>query len=93
MNSKLFQWQGWDFLKGGLMAAMAVLLSGIYQFFSNGQFPAGITEWKPILISGASAFIGYLLKNFFTNSSGQLLTKEQDDTKGGDTPPTKPPVG
>jgi hypothetical protein len=76
MNSKLFKWSGWDLLKGAVMAALGVIFSGAYQWFSNGQFPTTLAQWKPVLITGLSAFVGYMLKNLFTNSAGQLLASE-----------------
>lgn len=72
MNSKFMSWTGWDVLKGGITAGLGVVLSGAYQWLSQGQFPTSMAQWKPVLITGAGAFVAYMLKNLVTNSAGQL---------------------
>lgn len=66
-----------DLLKGFVVAFAMVLLSGIYSYLS--ATPPTFPTWEQlqtISLSGLGAGIAYLLKNLFTNSSGEILTKE-----------------
>ena len=73
--SKFLNLNSNDLLKGFVMACLGVVLTGIYNLMSTGGV---ITlEWlKTIGMSGLMAGIAYLVKNAFTNSDWQILTKE-----------------
>ena len=67
---------GWkDILKGLVMAFLSALLTGIYQLFQTSSALNWITI-KPVVFVAIGAMLSYLIKNFFTNSQDQLLTKE-----------------
>lgn len=51
-----------DFLKGAILAVIVPALMAIQQAILNPPI-----VWKPIGILALSTFIGYLIKNFFTN--------------------------
>lgn len=64
-----------DLGKGLLIAVAGSILSGLYHILEVG----GIPTWpqiKVILLTGLGAGIGYLLKNWLTNSDNKLLTGE-----------------
>lgn len=64
-----------DFLKGLLMIVITSIVTGFYELLTAGT----VLTWdtiKPILLAGVTAGIGYIIKNFLTNSQGQVLTSE-----------------
>lgn len=66
-----------DILKGAIVAGLAIILTGVGNILQTGVFP----NWDslvPILLTGLSAFLAYILKNIFTNSAGQILTSEKN---------------
>lgn len=65
-----------DLLKGFLVAVITVVLTGIYQGLEAETFAFNWSFFKPILLSGLGAGIAYILKNWVTNSQGQILKKE-----------------
>jgi len=82
MKSKEFLSLGLkDIIKGSLMAAIAVILTGLMTSLTAGHLPANWDEFKPIVLSGLGAFITYLLKNYFTNSDDKFLKKETNQNQ------------
>jgi len=82
MKSRFLTLNARDFIKAIIMAFISGLLTGIYKLLQTGS----ILNWtclKPVIISGVSAVIAYLIKNFFTNSKDEFMTKES-------APPTDP---
>ncbi len=65
-----------DFLKGLLLAFLTALFTGLIQLFEAGPFVFDWATFQPIVYAAVAAAISYLLKNFFTNSSGEILKKE-----------------
>lgn len=64
-----------DFWKGLIVA----ILSAISVTFINITGQASDFQsinWQLISLSAAGAFVGYLVKNFITNSEGDILKKE-----------------
>lgn len=53
-----------DFLKGLVLAVLVPALLAIQQSLSAGELTI---NWKALGITAAASFIGYLIKNFFTN--------------------------
>lgn len=79
MNSPIFSWpNAADVLKGAVVAGLTAIFTAIYNIITSvtPHFPSGWREWQPILIAGAAGFGGYLMKNFFSNSAGQLAQPE-----------------
>lgn len=73
MNSKLFKLNKFDFIKGALLAALTSILTYVYTLVESGSL---LIDWNLILKIGLLSFIGYLVKNVFTNKEGKPLTKE-----------------
>jgi hypothetical protein len=64
-----------DILKGIFIAFMTSFLTGLVDMLQKGA----VFDWptiKPVLIAGACAAISYLLKNYMSNSKGQMFTRE-----------------
>ena len=75
MKSKLGTLDWRDLMNGLLIAFLAAMIDGIIKLLDAGA----IFDWphiKPILITGISAALSYLLKSIMTNSRNQLLKKE-----------------
>lgn len=51
--------------KGAILAAITALLRGVYEALELGGIPTTWIALKPIVMTAAIAFIGYLMKNFF----------------------------
>jgi len=67
---------GWnDFGKGILIAILTVVLSSVYTLLQAGTLPTG-ADLAKIGIAALSAGIGYIIKNFFTNSENKLAKPE-----------------
>jgi hypothetical protein len=73
--SKLFSINGLDVLKGFLVAAGTVIITGIYTSLQSGALPS-VAVLEQLGTAGLGAGIAYLLKNFFTNSTGQIAASE-----------------
>ena len=65
-----------DFLKGLLIAFLTALFTGLIQLFEAGPFVFDWPTFQPIVYAAVAAGISYILKNFFTNSTGDLLKRE-----------------
>jgi hypothetical protein len=75
MKSKFLTLNLKDFLRGILIAFLAAVITGIINILDTGS----IFTWetlRPVLISGISAALSYLLKCLATNSEDQLLRRE-----------------
>jgi glycerol-3-phosphate acyltransferase PlsY len=75
MKSKLFSWSGYDVLKGAITAFLTSGLTALSQQLDIGHIPTW-AEGRVILIAGVAAFVGYMLKNFFSNSEGKIAAGE-----------------
>lgn len=71
----LFSLNWHDLIRGLILAVGTVLLTSLYPIIQAGSLPT-VDQWKAISLAGVSSLIAYLLKNFFTNSSGQLAKPE-----------------
>ena len=79
MASKLFTINITDTQKAFIVAAFSAFGAAVYQslqtFISAGRFPQG-AEWMIVLKAGSVAMVGYIGKNFFSNSKGNFAGKE-----------------
>jgi len=66
-----------DLAKGLIMVVLGFMLTTIYQAIDAGTILWTWAFFKPIVLGGATAGLGYLIKNFFTNSAGQTFTPEK----------------
>ena len=70
MKAKLFNLNVRDFLKGLVLA----LITGVITFLTD--LTSTDIDWAKLLIASVIALLSYLVKNLFTNSNDQFLTKE-----------------
>jgi hypothetical protein len=68
-NSKLFNLNIKDFLKGLVLAVGTPLIYLLQELLPT----FGLTQWQQVALS---AFIAYILKNYLTNSEGQILNRQ-----------------
>ena len=63
-----------DLGKGAIVALITVILTAVYAGLTATPpaIPATWAQWTPILTSGVTAAIAYLMKNLFQNSNGTL---------------------
>jgi hypothetical protein len=61
-----------DFAKGVMMAVLTPVVGYVYQILSAGTFTF---DWSYLGKLALSGFVGYLVKNYFTDSSGKVLGK------------------
>ena len=63
-----------DFLKGLIMAVLTTVITVVYQTVEAGSL---VFDWKAIGTMALTSALAYIMKNLFTNSTGQLFAKEQ----------------
>jgi hypothetical protein len=68
-----------DVGKGFLVAVVTVILAGLATSIQDGNFPT-LAQLGSLGLAGLSAGIAYLMKQFFTNSAGQLGSTEANVT-------------
>ena len=64
-----------DLINGTVVAFLTVFLSAVLKVTETGTFPV-FADLKGYAFAGATAAISYLIKNIFTNSTGEILTSE-----------------
>lgn len=75
MKSKFLSLDIKDFIKGLIIALITAILTFLIDLLQIGSsFDA--VQWGRLIIAVVVAFLSYLLKNLFSNSKDQLLTKE-----------------
>ncbi len=67
------QLQGKDLAKSLIIFTLTPLFMSI----ATGNIPMTVVEVVPLLKAGVSAAAAYIVKNLFTNSKDEFLTKEQ----------------
>ena len=68
-----------DFLKGFVLAVIVPALLAIQQSLAAGELTI---NWKALSITAVASFIGYLIKNFFTNDvPAAVATVKQSEQK------------
>ena len=68
-----------DVGKGFLIAVGTVVLTGLAATIQAGQFPT-LAQLGTLGLAGLGAGVTYLIKQFFTNSAGQLGSTESGVT-------------
>ena len=61
-----------DLLRGMLMAFLTALMTGLLQLFQAGPFVLDWPTFQPIVFASLAAMLSYFIKNYLTNSEGQL---------------------
>jgi hypothetical protein len=74
MNSPIFTLNSSDFLKGLIMAVLSTVITVVYQTVEAGSL---VFDWKAIGTMALTTALAYIMKNLFTNSTGQLFGKEK----------------
>jgi hypothetical protein len=64
-----------DILKGAITATLTAVATFLYNIIGDGHMPTP-DEWKSIGGIALLTFIGYVCKNFLTNSDDQFAKKE-----------------
>jgi hypothetical protein len=72
-----------DLLKGFLIAFLTASLTGLIETLELGSLPS-LASMKVHAIAGLVAGLSYLIKNFLTNTNGDLLKKESTTEPEGD---------
>lgn len=68
--SKLFNLNGFDFIKGCAVAVFVAILTYIQQSLTDG----GIISWKQLITISITSLIAYLIKQLMTDSDGAILS-------------------
>lgn len=69
-----------DVLKGAIISLLAILLKGLQEILQQGRMPS-TDEASSIGWVALSAGFSYLIKNLFTNSSGEIFTREKENVE------------
>ena len=62
-------------MKGFVVAFFSAALTGIVAILETSQLPQ-MSDLKAASVVGLTAGLSYLLKNFLTNTQGELLKKD-----------------
>lgn len=73
-NSKLFNLNLNDFLKGLLMVLLTAIITTLYQNFVS--VPPKV-DWQLVLNNSILSGLAYILKQISTNSDGNILVKDK----------------
>ena len=65
-----------DLGKGLILAFLTVFVTTVYAALQAGALPTG-AQLGSAALAGLTAMVAYLIKNFFTNSNDQFLSKEK----------------
>lgn len=74
IKSKLFSLTSNDFVKGLVLAVITVVLGAIQQGLTAHGVDFASYNWGAIGDMALSAGIAYLIKNYFSNANGQIVT-------------------
>ena len=74
MGSTFLNLNTTDFLKGLLMAVLSSVITVVYQTVQTGSL---VFDWKTIATMAITSGLAYIMKNLFTNSTGNLFGKEK----------------
>ena len=64
-----------DLIKGLIVAVLAVVTSSLTVIFDAGGIPSA-AQWMDIAKIACTAALSYLLKNIFTNNTGDFGSKD-----------------
>lgn len=71
--SQMFTLNASDFAKGVALAVIVAVLGAIEQALTAHGFDFGAYNWAGIANVAIVAFVGYLTKNFVSDSTGKVL--------------------
>lgn len=78
MKSKILSLKYRDLFKGFVVSMITVLITSLYNIIKEGNFP-NLSDWKMIGATALTAGLSYLIKNFCTNSEGEILKREPEN--------------
>lgn len=64
-----------DIIKWFIVSIISASLTALYNFFNTWTM-VGKDQLIACALAGITAWLGYLIKNVFTNSDGDILTKD-----------------
>lgn len=73
MKSKLFTLNVRDFLRGLVVAILASVFAWVLQVLNAPGFDWATINWAELARIALSSCIGYLMKNYISNSRGEVL--------------------
>jgi hypothetical protein len=73
MQSTFLTLNSKDFLKGLVVAVLTTVITIVYTSIQAGSLEL---DWKSIGLTALSSALAYIMKNLFTNSTGEMLKKE-----------------
>lgn len=65
-----------DLLKGIVLAFLTALITGLYNAIQIGTIEFTWAFFQPIVYTSIAAVLGYIIKNFLTNSEDKFLKSE-----------------
>ena len=77
MYSKLFQLNWQDFGRGLVVAVITAILTALSTMINENGLMFSAGDFQLIIQVGITAGIGYLIKNFSTNSANELGKAER----------------
>lgn len=75
MNSQMFKLNLSDLAKGAVVALIGAILMALEQALTAHGLDLASYDWGSILNMGIVAGVGYLTKNFMSDSQGKVLGK------------------
>ena len=77
MKSILFTISKNDLIKSAIMAAIGAVLGAVDSGIKTHTLAFTLAWFLPVIKGAGVAGLGYLAKNYFSNSNGQFAKKEQ----------------
>ena len=74
-QSEFFKLKSIDFWKGLITAILSAVTASLVSVFANLEDLTKI-NWMIVAIAAGGGFVGYIQKQFFTNSDGEPFKKE-----------------
>jgi hypothetical protein len=74
MGSTFLNLNTTDFIKGLIMAVLSSVITIVYQTVQAGSL---VFDWKAIGTMALTSGLAYIMKNLFTNSTGNFFGKEK----------------
>lgn len=75
MNSEFLKLKTSDFWKGLIVAGLAAGFSALTSALTSATNFSSF-NWEGVVLASFGGFSAYIVKNFLTNSDGQLLKKD-----------------
>lgn len=74
-NSEFLKLKKADFWKGLIVSVLTAAVTSLYNALLAATDFASF-NWQSVVIASGAGFVGYILKNLFSNSDGEILKKE-----------------